>query len=101
MLARVVQDYIKLEIAYAESSFYENCYPYFGYDICSIPNNFGFKIFNESILLGFNWTLYMHTPSPQGQQPWRLPEWTSKKLNELLWVSLNSMYSLKYQLETK
>ena len=26
----------------------------FGYEICSILNIFGFKIFNESILLGFN-----------------------------------------------
>ena len=26
----------------------------FGYEICSIPNIFGFKIFNESVLLGFN-----------------------------------------------
>ena len=72
----------------------------FGYEICSIPNIFRFKIFNESILLGFNWILHMHTPSPLGQQGWTLPEWTSKKLNELLWVSLNSMYGLKYQWET-
>ena len=26
----------------------------FGYEICSIPNVFGFKIFNESVLLGFS-----------------------------------------------
>ena len=67
----------------------------FGYEICSMANIYGFKIFDESILLGFNWTLHIHTPSPSGQQPWRLPEWTSKKLSELLWVSLNSMYGLK------
>ena len=68
---------------------------FFGYEICSIPNVFGFKIFNESILLGFNGTLHMHTLSLLRQQACRLPEWTSKKINELLWVSLNSMYGLK------
>ena len=44
----------KVEIAYADPSFYENCYPYFWVEICNIPNISGFKIFNESMLLGFN-----------------------------------------------
>ena len=38
----------------------------FGYKICSIPNISGFKIFNESIVLGFNLTLHMQAPPPWG-----------------------------------
>ena len=66
----------------------------FGYKICSIPNSFGFKMFNESIVLGFNLTLHMHTPPP-GATPEGFQNEHLQKLTKLLWVSLNSMYGLR------
>ena len=62
----------------------------FGYETCSIPNIFSFKIFNESIFpywVSFEPSICASPPS-----------WGSKAenfQNELLWVSLNSMYGLK------
>ena len=51
MLDKSVQDNVKLEIAYADPSFYEDCHPYFWVGDRHDPNIFGFKIFSESIFL--------------------------------------------------
>ena len=54
MLAKAVQDIVKLETAYADLSFHENCHPYFWVGDMRDTDISGCKIFIESIFLNLN-----------------------------------------------
>ena len=67
----------------------------FGYKICSIPNIFEFKILlNPYYWVSFEPSICTPLP-PWGNKPEGVQDEHLKKLNELLQVSLNSMYGLK------
>ena len=60
------KDYVKLEIAYADPSFYENCFPYFWVRDKQYPKHFRLQNFQRIHIIGFQLNPSYAHPLPPG-----------------------------------